>query len=90
VNGERPTQGEARSRRRAWSKNPNPSTAAKTALDELTRAIDAAAVRGQTGRWGMRLKEGEFDPELAPVVPAFNATLTALRVVTAGPTCGGA
>ena len=37
----------------------------------------------------MRLKESEFDAELAPVVPAFNATLTALRVVTAGPTCGG-
>src|SRR6266498_664998 len=35
------------------------------------------------------LKESEFDAELAPVVPAFNATLTALRVVTAGPTCGG-
>jgi methyl-accepting chemotaxis protein len=51
----------------------------KDAVDQLGRAMDAAAVRGRNGRWGMRLEQAEFDPELAPLIGAFNANLEAME-----------
>jgi methyl-accepting chemotaxis protein len=57
----------------------SPSAPSAASIDELAQAVQAAAVRGRRGSWGMRLEEERFDPTLAPVVSAFNATLETMQ-----------